>query len=352
MNEPPDDLAALPDPLRSWDVPSVIGMGLNAVIPLITLIWTITSGYWFWSETLGSPWFGIASVILEAMGLIGLLLYLSGWDDRNLWVQWRRLLPYVPIPSLSYAIHSMVERNAAWVSSLTTMIEWNYQLTAWTFTIACVAALTFLSHVGWKTLEEELDDMFGSQEKRIQRWKQRQLRQLQAARASAASQADVAAMQIAIEIEKLQRALPGLQAKAAEMQQLVEGAAVKLEALRQAQLSINMRDEGREINEGGITIETVKAALLIATGASQTWTARVCGISRRRLREWINGGDPAGWAQNVLNAASKEMVQDALSSFDPATRQSLENPLTQLGIALTLEENAATISSSANGSHP
>lgn len=341
MNEPLDDLSSLPDPLRSWDIPSVIGILLNAVIPTITLVWTITSGYWFWSETLGNQWFGVGSVILEAIGLVGLGLYISGWDERNLWVKWRWVLPYVPIPSLSYAIHSMVERNAAWVSSLTNTIGWDYQVIAWTFSIACVAALTFLSHVGWKTLEGELNDMFGAQEKRILRWKERQLRLLQAERIAARSRADVISMRIRIEVERLQTEVPRLQAEALEMQQRAASAAVQLEALRQAEIDMEEKREGREIEEE-LTIEAVKAALLIATGTSQNKTARVCGVSKRKLREWFNG-DPDGWAQNVLNAAPKEMVQDALGSVDPAMQQNLRT-------VLPLEEKPMTVSS--NGAHP
>lgn len=339
MNEPLDDLSSLPDPLRSWDIPSIIGILLNAVIPSITLIWTITSGYWFWSETLGNQWFGIGSVILEAIGLVGLGLYISGWDDRNLWVKWRWVLPYVPIPSLSYAIHSMVERNAAWVSTLTHTIGWNYQVIAWTFSIACVAALTFLSHVGWKTLEGELNDMFGAQEKRILRWKERQLRSLQAELTAARSMADVISTRLNIEVERLQKELPRLQAEALQMQQRAASAAIQLEALRQAAIDMEAKHV-RETDEEELTIEAVKAALLIASGKSQNWTARVCGISRRKLRDWFNG-DPNGWAQNVLNAAPKEMVQDALKSLDASMLPNIQD-------ILALEEQSV----SSNGAHP
>lgn len=351
------------DPESSDDVMDIVlqrnrsleiaGFVLNSIIPIATLVWTVSSGFWFWSATFGNVAVGIAfMVIVEMIGLIGLILHLMGWDQRNFLVRARIILPFMPLPSLLFAIHELLTRHARWIHDMAAAVAIPHAWAVWAFTAIGCSVILIVSRFGWKTIEEEIDNRVSGRIARARFRLLREINAIHAQRIEALIEAHLEHQRLKARVGALKIMVPIHRAQAADAQKRAERAAAQLEAAQHALRTIRDATQTLPDEEDDVTLAEIlgsptdihkdmlrlQVAVYLAAGWSQKSTADAIGrVDRRTIGRWV--GDTSKmkeWGMEQIRQAPPEMLRIVLRSIPAEVAHCVQHLLPNLPATASL----------------
>lgn len=218
--------AEVADPLRTplwtpWE--RRVSLALHAVVPLTTALWALGSAFTVWRDTFGSPWIALATVlVIEALGVFGLLLTVLDLTASRFWRALRHLLPLTPAPALGYTIHDLISRSAVWVPDLAVRLQIEPDRVAWAGTVVVTGLVTIVGWGSWHALEAELVDPTRQRMRSVTRAAERRRRALEAQHLAWLKEAELRQLALKLEMQRLMVAGPLAIAEAEAAHRLAE----------------------------------------------------------------------------------------------------------------------------------